>query len=640
MYNLFKPYYYYSTLESKAIPQQGLQLVVALPDSVCRKSKKIDVEMMMKRKMNRVKKDHQVFMHKVHVLCWIGHGNYVSPVLNDQEIMAAVLAMVPKGCYPKSRLDMKYVETITTWYKDKIDVKPDKHENKFRPKAPPLRSILLEQIKSRSVTAKKYMVFIFVAMLRALGLQCRVMFNFVTVPLRPPNSELSSLSTKPKDESNTGDKKVEKPKAPKRKSTESKAKPKTNLPQVDGNYDSCSSSSDFKFDTTLDIDDYYEDDSECENALELNINHDTNSNEFENLFDVNDDTDSDDLEKLLDGDENYNDNDSDFENIIQVDGNDDAPVTKTRPMTTRAKKSEEAKSDNDKKDEGVSPPKRSKKNPEIKPALKTVLVKKAEPTKASLRKNANKGKGGDAESNIQSDVTPTTAKSPKSLSMKKPAANSDIIKKDIVSELKASPRKTRNTSKIITQSTTLTTSNITDKNNLSKSQVKRNNNKTNTSESQIKKQSNTPKIVVTNENQIELTQSKYFEPVKENTKRPTRKRSHTTIVCNGSQNSELKPKDTKPKTRAKSAPGSAIEKSEYFDDSGIKTKKPKLSVQQLRKQEKIEDTQRISHKDLTKPRPRAKPKNDVTGDLVNILKDRIKGAKEEAKKGIVKGKAT
>lgn len=194
--------------------------------------------MMMKRKMNRVKKENQVYMHKVHVLCWLGHGNFVSRVLNDQEILAAALFLVPsKECYPGERVDMKYVEQITSWYKDKLTLKQDKYENKFRPKAPPLKEILLKQMKTRVVTAKKYLVFIFVSMLRALGLQCRVMFNFVTLPIRPPPSELCSLSTKPKEDKSSNKNKDKEKKEPKKRPSTSKSKSTNKIPQVDGNYD-------------------------------------------------------------------------------------------------------------------------------------------------------------------------------------------------------------------------------------------------------------------------------------------------------------------------------------------------------------------------------------------------------------------
>lgn len=194
--------------------------------------------MIMKRKINRVKKENQIYMHKVHVLCWLGHGNFVSRVINDQEILAVALSLVPsKDCYPGDRVDMKYVEQITSWYKDKLTLKQDKYEDKFRPKAPPLKEILLKQIKSRLVTTKKYLVFIFVSMLRALGLQCRVMFNFVTLPIRPPTSELCSLSTKPKEDKTKNKKKDGDKKEPKKRPSTSKSKSMNKIPQVDGNYD-------------------------------------------------------------------------------------------------------------------------------------------------------------------------------------------------------------------------------------------------------------------------------------------------------------------------------------------------------------------------------------------------------------------
>lgn len=190
----------------------------------------------MKRKLNRAKKEQQVYLHKVHVLCWIGHGNYVSCVLNDQDIMSAALSLVPsKECYPGERVDIKYLEQITSWYKDKLRLNQDKHEDKFKPKAPPLKELLLEQIKQKIVKTRKYLVFIFVAMLRALGLQCRVMFNFVTLPLKPLSSDLCSLSTKTHHEAS---KKTNNGKVKKNTSSMEKAKlNKEKLSQLDGNAD-------------------------------------------------------------------------------------------------------------------------------------------------------------------------------------------------------------------------------------------------------------------------------------------------------------------------------------------------------------------------------------------------------------------
>ncbi|XP_061705909.1 DNA repair protein complementing XP-C cells homolog isoform X2 [Cydia pomonella] len=347
--------------ESKTLPASGLQVVVDFPDAAHRKSKKIDVEMMMKRKMNRVKKEYQVYMHKVHVLCWLGHGNYVSSVLNDQEIMTAVLSLVPsKECYPGERVDVKYIEQITKWFKNKINLVQDKHENKFKPKAPPLKDILLKEIKNKTVSTKKFMFFIFVSMLRALGLQCRVMFNFVTLPIRPPSSELCSLSTKPKDEKkNVEPKKEDTKKSAQKKGCTSKKNSKQCIPQVDGNCDS-----------DMDVDDNY----------------------FSET------------------------------NIMQVDGNDDVNIKTAKGRKTRRSKVAAALELTE-KDEDVSPPKRARRsaaNPSKSKPLENKSEDKTLPKRRNRKVSEDKSKAQETKSvkvNSSNKASPT----PKILSLNRRA---------------------------------------------------------------------------------------------------------------------------------------------------------------------------------------------------------------------------
>lgn len=190
------------TGEAKSsIPKGGIQLVLDLPtDRPKAKNKQLDLEMMLKRRMNRVKKEYQVFTHKVHVLCWLGHGNFVNNVVNNQSIMAAALSLIPsEQCYPSARIDIKYVEQITKWYNGAMDLKEDKAEFKYKQNKRPLELALLQQIGKKTATSKKNLTLIFASMLRALGVKCRVVFSFRVVPLRPPDTELCSLSVKNKD---------------------------------------------------------------------------------------------------------------------------------------------------------------------------------------------------------------------------------------------------------------------------------------------------------------------------------------------------------------------------------------------------------------------------------------------------------
>ncbi|CAG9791985.1 unnamed protein product [Diatraea saccharalis] len=531
--------------ESKTIPKQGLQLIVELPNTICKKTKKIDVEMMMKRKMNRVKKEYQVFMHKVHVLCWLGHGNFVSKILNDQELLAASLSLVPsKECYPSERVDMKYLEQITTWYKDKFTLKQDKNEHKYKPKAPPLKELLITQIKSRVVTTKKYLVYIFVCMLRALGLQCRVMFNFVTLPLKPPSSELCSLSTKPKNDKNNVEEKATTKQASKipsniKKKNSKKPQSKEKIHQIDGADDDCYVS--------------------CDS----------------------------------------------YENIVQLDGNNDRPLLETR--NTRSRKPKATSSSAMVTEDDVSPPKRSRKN-------KSPNVKAKDIANTSNTMQNIDDKNNDASTCISK--VKRVQKSPAKSVIKNDAVTDDTIKKNNSTKYIASPHKTRNT-----------------KSNLSLSNDK------DTVEKNLTRKSKTkpPLIILTSEN--DNMSSKYFDIKEEENKinlRLSRKRSKTATTDNSLLAIEKKEMDCKPvKTRTKSVPGTNDEKSKYFETSPSQVKKPKLSMSKVKPLKDKDDQKRVSHRDLTKPKIN---KNDVKEDLVTLIKGRIKEAKEDSKKGIVKGK--
>ncbi|XP_045763867.1 DNA repair protein complementing XP-C cells homolog [Maniola jurtina] len=606
--------------EAKAIPQQGLQLIVDIPNAVCRKTKKLDVEMMMKRKINRVKKEYQVYMHKVHVLCWLAHGNYVSGVLNDQTIMAAALSLVPsKECYPGERVDMKYVEQITSWYKDKVTLKQDKHENKFRPKAPPLKDILQQQIKNRVFTTKKYIVFVFVSMLRSLGLQCRVMFNFVTLPIRPPSSELCSLSTKSNDAKNEDKKENNssakvKQSGKKRASSKSKAS-KEKIPQLDGNYDmSCSSDSD---------------------------------------------------------------------NIMQVDGNDDSSTNKTKKQknTTNSRKHV---SNETNLDEGiVSPPKRARRN------CRTQIQTEKEDRQIKNETSPKKLH--------ETDVKTETAKSRKSLSLNRlesknivqPEPKDEKISKSVenlVEQVKSS-RRTRSTknsvnatlpkpeiqakesTKTVSKKTTgkVPETKVTNEKviknivqsepnleKISKSaenlvkrvkisrRTKNTENSVNVdlpkSNQQAKGNTNktvdtakVPEIIVTNEN--DNVSSKYFGndlSTSEISVPMTRKRSKTSEPI---ASQSKKDTTTEKRVRAKSTQNNT--ESKYFTDNIdiTATRKTRSNNKQIGLPS--EDGKRVSHRDLQK---KAKGKNDVTDDLIHIIKGRVREAKEDSKKLMVKEK--
>lgn len=230
--------------EKITIPKEGVQITVELPNAVKKKSKGFDMMAAIKRRINRVKKDNQIYVHKVHLLCWIAHGNYINSVLNSENLLGLALSLLPSDkCYPPKHADMSYLEQIVKWYGKMMKLQETAEDF-----AVSLSDALSSQISKKLAKSKTNFIYIFIIILRSLGLQCRLVLSFQCLPLRPPNSELCSLSTK---DNKAKDEKEDKSKVKKVKNkpstctskTDSKKKkvesksPKTKtlrIPQLDG----------------------------------------------------------------------------------------------------------------------------------------------------------------------------------------------------------------------------------------------------------------------------------------------------------------------------------------------------------------------------------------------------------------------
>lgn len=547
--------------ESKPLPQQGIQLVVDFPDASQKKRKALDLEMMMRRKINRVKKEYQVYMHKVHVLCWLGHGNYINKVINDRKVMAAVLLLVPSlKCYPGERTDIKYIEQLTEWYRNKFTLKQDKHEDKFKPAPYSLPNTLISEIMSRVITTKRNMILIYVCLLRAIGIQCRVMFNFITLPLKPPASELCSLSTKyktvDKNESSTKTADTKKSSLCKKgKSCKRKKDNSDKIPQLDGNFDVSS--------------------------------------------------------------------DSEFENVMQVDGNDDTNKKRV-PSKTRSKASCDGKSNKDavssrtrttnqsvnnieNKGEPSKIQSRKKSNTKIE---ENTISKSARATKQSInlenKGEASKSRSKTSKKKIETDKEEHIDVSPPKISRltRSPKEKKTPESSQSINTQPARPRARKKTPIVESDKINKDTLNVelTQNSNVSPRKTR--------SVKKVEKAAlSIPDIVITPDDSDVC--SKYFDKVKEqNVKNKlvlSRKRSRTTNN-NTSDTTEPEVKKVQSKTRTKSAPGTSVSK--YF------TKKDD------------EDSLRVSHKDLVSAN---KSKSSINHEIKSEINVKNKSKKKTVK---------
>lgn len=210
--------------------------------------KTVDLEAQLKRKLNRRRKEHQMFLHKVNLMSWVAHGNFINRKLNDTNLMKDALQLLPKNknhCYPMDKTDLDYFKQITKWFKSTIELRNTNMYTDFKPRPPIMMSLALQMKFKKAISRRDY-VLIFVTLLRAIGIQCRMVQSLVVAPILPPKSELLSLAIKkPEEKSKTASKSSSKAssskrsksksssrKSPEKSSRSSRSKSKKELPKI------------------------------------------------------------------------------------------------------------------------------------------------------------------------------------------------------------------------------------------------------------------------------------------------------------------------------------------------------------------------------------------------------------------------
>ncbi len=176
------------------------QVEVLLDAPVMAKKRKCnDLEMALRRRLNNIRRENQIYVHKVHVLCWIAHGNYVNAVLNSPDILSVALSLLPSDkCYPPKRMSLNYLEDLMNWFGKKVKLKKDPTDCKLDE----LSAILPSDFQKLEAGNKTYFCFMFLCLLRALGIRSRLVVNLNVAPVKPTSDQLLPVNQK-KDENET-----------------------------------------------------------------------------------------------------------------------------------------------------------------------------------------------------------------------------------------------------------------------------------------------------------------------------------------------------------------------------------------------------------------------------------------------------
>lgn len=207
-------------------PTEGVNITLPNTGLILKKKKKNsqDIRTIIENKIKQRLKASQILVHKVGILCWLAHGFHLNKILNDTEIMSLSLSLMSMDNYPKNRSDLVYLEKFIKWFKRKFMIKNSMEEVTIT------KATLLKRLQEEQVLNYKELVFLCIAMLRAIGMNCRLIIS-----LSPPSLKLQlgqlfkddqkKEKDKKKNISSKANKKEQKEKKEKKVSAENKVIP-------------------------------------------------------------------------------------------------------------------------------------------------------------------------------------------------------------------------------------------------------------------------------------------------------------------------------------------------------------------------------------------------------------------------------
>ncbi|KAF7991627.1 hypothetical protein HCN44_010428, partial [Aphidius gifuensis] len=166
-----------------------------------KKNKANDFEAELIKKMNQRLRKNQLYIHKVGLLGWLSHGFHVNRQINDPNVLGSAMSLVPIAICPDGRIDLKYLEQYTKWFKKLMKIEFNKEE------VPITSDMLLDRLNKKVVHNYRELVLVYIATLRGIGINCRLVISLCPPPMKLRREQLFSSNKKQEDADKSKDKK-------------------------------------------------------------------------------------------------------------------------------------------------------------------------------------------------------------------------------------------------------------------------------------------------------------------------------------------------------------------------------------------------------------------------------------------------
>ncbi|MGH0167752.1 UNVERIFIED_CONTAM: hypothetical protein FKN15_066205 [Acipenser sinensis] len=155
--------------------------------------RKAEFETYLQRMMNRFNKDVVVDTHKVHLLCLLANGFFRNRMCSEPDLQAIALSIIPEQFtkVTPEHADVMYLSNLIKWFMSAFVLNPELsyNENESR------MSALERRFRTFAARDHEEMTHLFLIILRALQLFCRLVLSLQPVSLKGPPTKSKSRSS-------------------------------------------------------------------------------------------------------------------------------------------------------------------------------------------------------------------------------------------------------------------------------------------------------------------------------------------------------------------------------------------------------------------------------------------------------------
>ncbi|XP_027569615.2 DNA repair protein complementing XP-C cells isoform X1 [Pipra filicauda] len=195
-----------AVLPAVGLPSKPVEIEIETPEQMKkrerREKRKAEFEAYLRRMMKRFSKEVREDTHKVHLLCLLANGFYRNRICSQPDLLAIGLSVIPTRftTVPAGKVDLIYLSNLVKWFIGTFTV----NDELSTEKGEPLQSTLERRFAIYAAQDDEELVHIFLIILRALQLLCRLVLSFQPIPLKDTRPKGKS-SSKRQSLSNTSE---------------------------------------------------------------------------------------------------------------------------------------------------------------------------------------------------------------------------------------------------------------------------------------------------------------------------------------------------------------------------------------------------------------------------------------------------